>query len=153
MASGKAYAVFVVPAALSLLLGGAVLGAVLQEPGRSLDLGVELPVPGAGDAPARFLGLEPEYEAPGPVTVWVTVSDEAFDCGDLYVTVHRLDTGETVTQNGFFDQCFVAAGSALPVGGSFSASIDAPGEYEIRASVNDRSQENTVTVSGEFSVK
>lgn len=152
MATGGAYLVFALPAALSLLLGGAVLGAVLQEPGRELDLGVSLPGPGGG-APARFLGLEPEYAAPGPVTVWVSVSDEAFDCGDLYVTVQRAGTGETVTQNGFFEQCFAGTGSALPVGGSFSASLEEPGEYVIRATVSDPSQGRTATVEGSFTVQ
>lgn len=155
MVARSVYLVFILPAALSLALGGAVVGAVLQEPGRSLDIA------GTGDggkAPLEsdqvaILGLSSSYGVSEMIAVKVVALADSFDCGDLYVTITRASTGEVVYHDGYFGQCYAAADAALPVDEAYTKSLDVPGSYEIRVDLTDVRGAGTASVRSVFTVQ
>lgn len=154
MASRGIFVVFALPVILSVALASAVMADVLEKPGRELNMWPQS-VPhggnghdGAGDAGAmddhneiNFVGLSDSHRAGEPLTVRVSVSDPAFDCGDLYITVYS-DEQQVVSQDAFFGQCFVSGGPALPHGEFF---IDSPGSYVVAAEMV--SGESEISVS------
>lgn len=145
----------VLPAALSLALGAAVIGAALEEPGRSLDIlgtGADREVPLTSDDIA-ILGLSSSYGVSEAIILQVAVADGSFDCGDLYVTISRAGTGEVVSHDGYFGQCYAATGAALPVEGSYVKSLDTRGDYEVKVDLNDVRGAKSASVRGEFSVQ
>lgn len=147
------YVAYVLPAALSVALAAAVLGAVLQEPGRALEfVGIDGSAPLESDRVA-ILGLSPSYALSETIIVQIVALDDAFDCGDLYVTISRAGADEPVFQDGYFAQCYAQDDSLLPVEeGRYAKSLDDPGAYEITATlVNSRGTE-TAAVRGEFAV-
>lgn len=153
MASRNVYLAFVLPAAFSVALGAAVLGSVLQEPGRSLEsLGMSGAAPLESDRIA-ILGLGPSYGVSETIVVQVVAMDDAFDCGDLYVTITRAGADEPVFQDGYFGQCYAQSGAPLPVEeGRYAKALDTPGTYEVTATlVNPRATE-TAEVRGVFTV-
>lgn len=150
VARGVTYVVFLLPVALSLAFGGAVLGQVLQEPDRTLDLwqfGSS-----TSSTHVQILGLQSQYMVSEPVAVQVRVSNTAFDCGDLYITIRDSATGDTFTQSGYFDQCFAASSLALPIGDEFSEIVDKPGSYFIDVEVIDKLQTDSILATYRFSV-
>ena len=80
------------------------------------------------------------------------VSDESFDCGDIYITVSSIRTGDIVTQEGYFDQCFAELGATIPVGSVFSVMVDTPGTFEIMAQMISP-ELDTITAAETFTVK
>lgn len=132
--------VFVLPAVASVALGGAVMAQMLGEPGRS-----------GGAGHLAIVGLEAEYAAPAALSLGVSVGHAAFDCGDLDIVV-RGAGGGTVGQGGFFGQCFAREGLALPVGGPFTLGVDAPGEYEVTATMVDAQKRSRAAVTEAFTV-
>lgn len=133
--------VFVLPAVASTALGGAVLAQMLAEPGRA-----------GGEGHLAIAGLEAEYAAPAAISVSVAVGHAAFDCGDLDIVVREAATREPVGQGGFFGQCFARAGTAVPVDGPFTLGVDAPGEYEITATMTDAQKRIRATATEAFTV-
>lgn len=155
MATGTTYLVFLLPIAFSFLFGGAVLGQVLLEPDRELNM-MQFGSSDSGIISSKsiqILGLESQYSTSVPVTVQIAVSDDNFDCGDLYITIYHSATKEVVTQSGFFDQCFAKSNSVLPMGDEFSEVVDEPGSYEIKVDISDKSQKDSLSIKGKFSVK
>lgn len=155
MATGTTYLVFLLPIVFSFLFGGAVLGLVLLEPDRELNM-MQFGSSGPGIISSKsiqILGLESQYSTSEPVAVQIAVSDEDFDCGDLYITIYHSTTKEVVTQSGFFDQCFAKSNSVLPMGDEFSEVVDEPGSYEIKVDISDKSQKDSLSIKGKFSVK
>lgn len=151
VAARVAYIVFLLPVALSLTFGGTVLGQVLQEPDRDLNLWQFGRAVTSSSTSIEIFGLERQYSASESIDVIISVTDNSFDCGDLYITIYHAATGEVVTQSGFFNQCFVQDNSALPVGDAFSEQITEPGDYEVRAEINDGS--DSIFTTGVFSVR
>ena len=155
MATGTTYLVFLLPIVFSFLFGGAVLGLVLLEPDRELNM-MQFGSSGPGIISSKsiqILGLESQYSTSDPVAVQIAVSDDDFDCGDLYITIYHSTTKEVVTQSGFFDQCFAKSNSVLPMGDEFSEVVDEPGSYEIKVDISDKSQKDSLSIKGKFSVK
>ena len=155
MATGTTYLVFLLPIVFSFLFGGAVLGLVLLEPDRELNM-MQFGSSGPGIISSKsiqILGLESQYSTSEPVAVQIAVSDEDFDCGDLYITIYHSTTKEVVTQSGFFDQCFAKSNSVLPMGDEFSEVVDEPGSYEVKVDISDKSQKESLSIKGKFSVK
>ena len=155
MPARSIYLVFILPAALSLVLGGAVVGAVLQEPGRSLDM---TGAGGGGKAPLEsdqvaILGLSSSYGVSEMIAVEVAALADSFDCGDLYVTITRAGTDEVVYHDGYFGQCYAAAGATLPVDETYTKSLDVPGSYEIRVDLTDARGGGTASVRSAFTVQ
>ena len=155
MATGVTYLVFLLPIVFSFVFGGAVVGQVLQEPDRELNMG-QFDTTGTSvisNKSIKILGLESQYSISDPIVVQISVTDDAFDCGDLYITIYHSTTKEVVTQSGFFDQCFAKSNSVLPMGDEFSETVDEPGKYEIKVDVSDKSQKDSISIKGKFSVK
>ncbi|MDX1533671.1 MAG: hypothetical protein R3230_05665 [Nitrosopumilaceae archaeon] len=155
MASGVTYLVFLLPIVFSFVFGGAVLAQVLQEPDRELNMMQfgEFKAPTISSKSISILGLESQYTTSEPVSVQISVTDDEFDCGDLYITIYHSTTKEVVTQSGFFDQCFATSNSVLPMGDNFSELVDEPGTYEIKVDISDKNQKESLSVKGKFTVK
>lgn len=151
------YAVFLLPAVISIFFGGFVLGEVLKNPDRELDMmpsgfsGKIITPTGA----MQIIGLQGEYSKSKPVEVSVSVSDPIFDCGDLYITIYDVSKvpKEVVTQSGFFGQCYEKNNGIMPIDDKFSELIDTLGQYELVTEINDKSYKKSLTASERFSVK
>jgi hypothetical protein len=152
-----AFVVFLFPVVISLFFGTMVLGEVLKEPERNLDL---WPFESSGSVivqtgAMKINGLQESYSVSKPIEITISVSDPIFDCGDLYITIYDVSKtpNEVVTQSGFFGQCYIAKNLVLPIGDKFSEPIEAPGQYEIVAEINDKEFKKTLTTSEQFIVK
>ena len=151
------YAVFLIPAVVSIFFGGLVLGEVLKKPERELDMmpfdfsDKYMGSPGV----MTIIGLQKEYSNLKPIEISVSVSDPIFDCGDLYITIFDVSKvpKEVVTQSGFFGQCYEKNNLTMPTDDEFSELIDSPGQYEIVSEINDKTYKKSLTVSERFIVK
>ncbi len=151
------FAVFLIPAIISVLFGGFVLGEVLKKPERELDM---LPFDFSGkfvssSGVMKIIGLQEEYLNSAPIEISISVSDPIFDCGDLYITIYDVSKlpKEVVTQSGFFDQCYEKNNLVMPIDDKFSELIDTPGKYEIVSEINDKAYKNSLTTNERFTVK
>lgn len=151
------FAVFLIPAIASIFFGGFVLGEVLKQPDRELDM---IPSGFSGgitisSGAMEILGLQKEYSTTTPVEISVTVSDPIFDCGDLYITIYDVSKipKEVVTQSGFFGQCYDKNNLVMPIDDKFSEIIDSPGQYELISEINDKDYKKSLTASERFIVK
>ena len=151
------FAVFLIPAVVSIFFGGFVLGEVLKKPDRELHM-----IPGEfsggiviSSGAMEILGLQKEYSTSSPVEVSVTVSDPIFDCGDLYITIYDVSKipKEVVTQSGFFEQCYVKNNLVMPIDERFSEIVDSPGQYEIISEINDKDYKKSLTAKERFTVR
>jgi hypothetical protein len=152
-----ALVVFLFPVVISLFFGTMVLGEVLKEPERNLDLwpfGTSGTVILQRDA-MKINGLQESYSVSQPIEITVSVSDTIFDCGDLYITIYDISKtpNEVITQSGFFGQCYAASNLVMPINDKFSETIDVPGQYQIVAEINDKGFKKTLTASEQFIVK
>jgi hypothetical protein len=152
-----AFVVFFFPVVISLFFGTMVLGEVLKEPERNLDL---WPFESVGSVIVKtgamtLNGLQESYSVSNPIEITVSVSDPIFDCGDLYITIYDISEtpNEVVTQSGFFGQCYATRNLVMPIDDTFSETIDVPGKYEIVAEINDKEFKKTLTTSKQFTVK
>ena len=151
------YAVFLIPAVISIFFGGFVLGEVLKMPERELDM---MPFDLSGkfvisSGAMKIIGLQEEYSNSTPIEISISVTDPIFDCGDLYITIYDLSKvpKEVVTQSGFFDQCYEKNNVVMPIDDKFSELVDSPGQYEIVSEINDKEYKNSLTASEKFIVK
>ena len=152
-----AFVVFLFPVVISLFFGTMVLGEVLKEPERNLDM---WPFKSSGNVilqtgGMKINGMQESYSVSKSIEVTVSVSDKIFDCGDLYITIYDISKtpNEVVTQSGFFSQCYAAKNLVMPIGDKFSETIEVPGQYEIVAEINDKEFKKTLTASEQFIVK
>jgi hypothetical protein len=154
LAKGVTYVVYVLPVVFSLIFGSVVMADILQEPGRELNL---LRVGSIGgnfhDDSLKIIGLETQYSISEPIQIQVFVEEQSFSCGDLYITIYTFGKENAVTQSGYFKQCFDDSNQFLPIEEQFSEIIDIPGRYELVVDMLDADQENSITTSGEFTVK
>ena len=151
------FAVFLIPAVLSIFFGGLVLGEILKKPERELnmlpfDFSDKFVTPSGA---MTIIGLQKEYSNSKPIEISVSVLESLFDCGDLYITIFDVSKvpKEVVTQSGFFDQCYEKNDLKMPIDDDFSELIDSPGEYEIVSEINDKTYQKSLTVSERFIVK
>lgn len=152
MARAVTYAVFIIPLILSIIFGSSVLAVVLQEPGRgfgTISSGMT-----SSSKSLSIVGLEKQYDTSSPINIQVAVSDNSFDCGDVYITIYE-GTMKTkpIKQKGFFGQCFVANNGLVPIGDSFSEIVDSPGKYEIVVEMLDKDQKQTISTASQFNVR
>lgn len=166
MASLKIFTVFVLPIILSVTLATAVMADVLDRPNRDLQMwpqphsdghGIAADPPNAIEQGISIMGLERSYEAGAQIALWVAVTDLAFDCGDLYITIYDKhadgsgNDGVALTQKAFFAQCFATDDVDLPVEDDFTVTIDSPGPYTVVAEV--RSGADSISALGEFVIE
>lgn len=105
----------------------------------------------AGSDSIDIVGLSEQYTAPVNIAAQVSVSDPAYDCGDLYVTVYDVSSGEkkSVGQHAFFNQCY-GSGGMLPIDDEFTEKIDNPGKYSLVAQMFDKGGNKFLTVEKPF---
>ena len=101
----------------------------------------------------EILGLLEQYSSSQPIQIQIDVKDSTLDCGDLYVTIYSSPQKSVISQNAFFNQCFVKNGSFLPIDDTFTEIVDTPGNYILQVEMKDQSLKNTVTTSSPFIVK
>ena len=155
MASKRVFVVFILPVIFSIAFGSAVMGDILQEPDRELNMIPSMSFSGGShgsshDSEIEIVGLSKSYSTSQPVEISVQVSDSKFDCGDLYVTIYSGK--DVVTQGGFFEQCFEAKNELIPIGEKFSKVVDTTGSYKIVAEMISKDLKN-ISISEEFTVK
>ncbi|QDI89725.1 hypothetical protein Nisw_06980 [Candidatus Nitrosopumilus sp. SW] len=151
MASKRIFVVFILPVIFSIAFGSAVMGDILQEPDRKLNMIPSMSFSGNSHSPEiEIIGLSKSYSISEPVEISVKVSDSHFDCGDLYVTIYSGK--DVITQGGFFEQCFGERNELIPIGEKFSKLVDIPGSYEIVAEMVSKDLTN-ISISEEFTVK
>jgi len=155
-----AFVVFLFPVVISIFFGTMVLGEILKEPDRELDM---WPFEENGrlfedivisSSAIKIIGLEEQYSNSKPIEITVSVIDPIFDCGDLYITIYDTTKNpkEVVTQSGFFGQCYNKNNLMMPIDDEFSETIDTPGQYEIEAEINNIDFKKTLTTSMKFIV-
>ena len=150
MVSRRGLVVYVLPVIISVIIGSAVLGGILQEPGRELNMMPGNFSVGTSHETIKIIGLSSQYTTTNPVSIQVKVTDSSFDCGDLYITIYSSGN-DVVTQGGFFEQCFDGK-NTLPIDDTFSQVIDTPGSYEIVAEMVSKGLQN-ISTRGVFTVK
>lgn len=157
MARSTALVVFLLPAIISIFFGTMVLGEVLKQPDRELHLapGKISGTLGVPSGTISIVGIEEIYPVGDSVEISVSVSDEFFDCGDLYITVYDVlvSPKEVITQSGYFEQCYANNNLVMPIGDEFSEPISTPGSYEIVAEINDKGYQKTLTATKKFIVQ
>lgn len=154
------FAVFLFPVVISIFFGTMVLGEVLKEPNRELDLWPFedndgfFKGSGISSAAIKINGLEEQYSKSQPIEITVSVQDPIFDCGDLYITIYDITKNPkvVVTQSGFFQQCYNKNNLMMPIEDEFSETIDKSGQYEIEVEINDIDFKKTLTTSMKFIV-
>ena len=151
---GILYAVFLLPTLFSAIFGTVVMADILQKPDRELNMWRF----GGSDSSehraesVEIVGIERQYSTSQPVNFDVKISDPAFDCGDLYITIYS-DDGMVITQRGFFNQCLDRETSTLPINEKFSEIIDIPGAYKAVIELTYKDQQNSLTASERFTVE
>ena len=146
--SGSAIAVFVIPIAFSFIFGGTVLALSLQDHSRGFEFGGGTPL----SSSIQIIGLQSEYSSSDSINVKVSVSDSAYSCGNLYMTIYDVSSAKTaVKQNAFFEQCYDASGT-LPIGDKFSEKLDA-GKYSLEVQMFDKNGDKYLTASQKFTVR
>ncbi|MCV0399830.1 MAG: hypothetical protein K5785_07540 [Nitrosarchaeum sp.] len=149
MARGILYVVFLLPVIFSIVFGSAVMADVLQEPGRELNM---WPTGGSHSKSIQIIGLAQQYTTSSPVKIMISVTDDSFDCGDLYITIYDSNRN-VVSQNGFLEQCFASNNVDLPTGDDFSETLSTAGSYELVAEMKDKAQKDTIMAKGKFIVR
>lgn len=149
MAASSAVLVFIIPIVFSFIFGGVVLTLSLQDENSGIvDVGSRT------SSSMQITDLQNQYTISDQISAHVSVSDAAFSCGDLYLTIYNVSTGQrkAVKQGAFFDQCYGSSGT-LPLQESFSEKMDSPGQYLLEAQLFDENGDKFLTASQQFSVQ
>lgn len=143
---GTAVAAFVIPIVFSFVFGGSVLSLALSNTPNSAI------IPQSGSM--SITGIENDYTAPVNVIAQISVSDPAYDCGDLYLTVFDVSASpkKSVGQHAFFDQCYGTSGT-LPLNEEFAQKIEKPGQYSLVAQLFDKDGNKFLTSEKNLTVK
>jgi len=155
---GVAFVVFLLPVVISIAFGSVVMGEILKEPERELNMWPfkfsESGTTDVGSGSVKIVSLKDNYSILESISVQVLATGSGFDCGDLYITIYDLGftQKQVVTQSGYFDQCFAENNLLLPIDGEFSEKIEGIGFYEIVIEMNDKNYKSTITTSEKFSV-
>lgn len=143
--ASKGIAIFIIPIIFSFVYGGAVLGTALSGPRDTTET--------HQGGSIEILGLQAQYTGGEKTSAQVTVSDSAYDCGDLYITVYDVSGGQkkAAKQGAFFDQCYGESGT-LPINDQFSEKFDA-GQYLLEAQLFDKNGDKFLSASQRFGVQ
>lgn len=146
---GTAIAVFVIPIVFSFVFGASVLSLALNDHSRNGFILSENP-----SGSISIIGLKDDYTAPDRITAQVSVSDPAYDCGDLYMTVYDISSFEkkSIGQHAFFDQCYGTSGT-IPLNEEFSEKIDKAGKYSLVVQLFDKDGSKFLTAEKQLTLK
>ncbi|TBR07433.1 MAG: hypothetical protein EPO62_08210 [Candidatus Nitrosotenuis sp.] len=143
---GTAVAAFVIPIVFSFVFGGSVLSLALSNAPGSI-------VPQSSGS-ISITGITDDYTAPVNVVAQISVSDPAYDCGDLYLTVFDVSVSpkKSIGQHAFFDQCYGTSGT-IPLNEEFAQKIEKPGQYLLVAQLFDKDGNKFLTAEKNLTVK
>ena len=65
------------------------------------------------DGSIQIKGLAGTYSPSEAIEISIAILDKSYECGDLYITMQD-STGKTISQNGYFKECFVDDGVDFP---------------------------------------
>ena len=154
MVSTRLFVVFILPILFSAIVGSIVMTDILQKPDRELNMwpmsDSEIHV--SNDSSIQLIGISSQYSVSEPIEIKVKITDSAFNCGDLYVTIYNSKDGNVVTQGAFFEQCFKNESNLLPINDKFSKLISTPGSYQLVVDMISKDLSN-ISTSGIFTVK
>lgn len=144
---GTAVAAFVIPIVFSFVFGGVVLSLAL---GNTPSSGTVSQSSGS----ISITGIGNDYTAPVNVAAQISVSDPAYDCGDLYLTVFDVSVSprKSIGQHAFFDQCYGTSGT-IPLNEEFAQKIEKPGQYLLVAQLFDKDGNKFLTSEKNLTVK
>lgn len=150
MVQGTAVGVFIIPILFSFAFGGFVLSTALSgmEGTHSVFLAPKQ------SASLQFVNVNAEYALSDRIEASVSVSDPAYNCGDLYITIFDVSGPQktAVTQGAFFDQCY-GQSAVLPLTDVFSERMTSTGQYQIEAQLFDERGDKFLTASQKFTVR
>jgi len=89
---GVAFVVFLLPVVISIVFGSVVMGEILKEPERELNMWPfkfsESGTIDVGSGSVKIVSLEDNYSILESINVQVLATGSGFDCGDLYITIY-----------------------------------------------------------------
>jgi len=93
----------------------------------------------------EIIGLQTQYTTSESIDMQIKLSDDSFDCGDLYITIYKISNAskEVVTQSGFLNQCYYDDGSYLPINEKYSEVLSEQGKYEIFIEIYNKTYKQT----------
>ena len=141
----RGIAILVIPIIFSFVYGGAVLGSALQGQRGVIDT--------VSQGSIEIMNLQSQYASSDRVGAEISVTDSAFNCGDLYITVYDVSGGQkkAAKQGAFFDQCYGQTGM-LPLDEKFSEKF-APRQYLLEAQLFDKNGDKFLSATQKFSVQ
>ncbi|MEM3143509.1 MAG: hypothetical protein QXW91_02660 [Candidatus Nitrosotenuis sp.] len=144
---GTAVGSFIIPIVFSFVFGGIVLSLALGQ------ADISHPVSSPRQS-LQFVGVASEYAISEIISASVSVSDPAYDCGDLYITIFDVSGSQkmAVTQGAFFDQCYGQSG-VLPLNESFAEIMPSAGRYQIEAQLFDNQGNKFLSATHIFTVR
>lgn len=145
---GTAVGSFIMPIIFSFVFGGLVLSLALGQ------ADISNPTSSSARQPLQLVGVANEYSTSERVSASVSVSDPAYDCGDLYITIFDVSGQQktAVTQGAFFDQCYGQSG-VLPLNESFVEIMPSAGRYQIEAQLFDNQGNKFLSTTHIFTVR
>ena len=143
--AARGIAILVIPIIFSFVYGGAVLGSALQGQRGVIDT--------VSQGSIEIMNLQSQYAISDRVGAEISVTDSAFNCGDLYITVYDMSGGQkkAAKQGAFFDQCYGQTGM-LPLDEKFSEKF-ASGQYLLEAQLFDKNGDKFLSATQKFSVQ
>ena len=157
MATKSVFAVYVLPIVCSIALASFVMADALQSPDRELNM---LQFGGSdgeftfSSGSLTFVNLDAEYSSSDTINFQINVTDNSFNCGDIYMTIYdtTVSPKQVVTQTGYFSECYVNNKNKLPIDEDFSESLD-PGKYEIVVELYDENYNKNIIKSAKIIVE
>lgn len=143
--AARGIAILVIPIIFSFVYGGAVLGSALQGQRGVIDT--------VSQGSIEIMNLQSQYTSSDRVGAEISITDSAFNCGDLYITVYDVSGGQkkAAKQGAFFDQCYGQTGM-LPLDEKFSEKF-APGQYLLEAQLFDKNGDKFLSATQKFTVQ
>ena len=157
MATKTPFVVYVLPIILSVGLGALVMAEALNDSNRTLNMwqfgDIDTSSKTSTDT-IQIIGLQSIYTVTEPIEFQINLLDNAFDCGDLYITIYDISnsTKEVITQSGFLNQCYANDGSYLPKGEEYSEILTEKGEYEILVEIYNTTYKQTNSLTANIIV-
>ncbi len=147
MARNAVYAVFLLPLVAGIVFGAVVFAQATEEGYFLAESSLE-----RSDGSIQIRGLSNTYSLSNPIEISIAVLDKSYECGDLYITIQD-SAGKTVSQNGYFKECFSNSEANLPTTETYSEKIDQKGKYTMEAKMYDRDRVNSIHVKETFYIR
>ena len=157
MATKTPFVVYVLPIILSVGLGALVMAEALKDSDRTLNMWQFDDFGSSSDMTStamKVIGLESEYAISQPIEFQIQISDNVFNCGDLYITIYKISdsTKEVITQSGFLNQCYTSGNNQLPIGQQYSEILTEKGEYEMLIEIYNTTYKQTNSLTANIIV-